>query len=75
MAYLVLKRAPDFRMERAEAGGAPVEDEIILDTEETKLSYDWIYFGLMGTVPVAVPIMVTVSALLLALGRRRAREV
>ncbi len=74
VAYLVLKHAPDVRMERAEAGGRPVAAETVLDSEEPQLSYGWLYFGLMRNVPVLVVVMLAASALLLAQAERRRRS-
>jgi hypothetical protein len=74
VAYFVLKTAPDARMERPEAEGRPIAAEIVLDSEEPRLSYGWLYFGLMRAVPVLVAIMLAVSLLLLALDARRRRS-
>lgn len=71
VAYFVIKTAPDARMERPEAKGPPVHDEIVLDTEETQLAYGWLYFGLMRAAPALAAVMVAAAALLLAGSRGR----
>ena len=73
VAYLVLKSAPDARMERPEAEGRRIEGEIVLDSEEPRLSYGWLYFGLMRAVPFLVAVMLAASVLLLARRPRRGR--
>ena len=71
VAYLVLKHAPDATMERAEANGRPVAAETVLDAEEPRLSYGWLYLGLMRTAPVLVAVMLAASVVLLAQASRR----
>ena len=70
VAYFVVKTMPDPRMERPEAKGPPVGSDIVLDTEETQLSYGWLYFGLMRAVPALTAIMIAAAVILLALSRR-----
>ena len=71
VAYLVLKTAPSARMERPEAEGRPIAKEIVLDSEEPQLAYDWLYFGLMRAVPFLVAVMLATSVLLLTTSPRR----
>ena len=73
MAYFVLKARPDAKIERHEASGRPVSKEIVLDSEEPQLSYGWLYFGLMGAVPILIAVMLAASVLLLVLDARRSR--
>ena len=71
VAYLVLKHAPDATMERAEGDGRPIAAETVLDAEEPRLSYGWLYLGLMRTAPVLVAVMLAASIVLLARALRR----
>ena len=75
VAYLVLKSAPDFRVERPEASGSALGHEIVLDAEESQLAYGWAYLGLMRAVPVLATLMVGLAAVLVATsGRQRRRR-
>lgn len=66
-AYLVLKHAPDIRIERPEADGLPIGREVILDTEEPSLVYGWLYIETMRAVPVLDGLMLVAAAVLLLL--------
>ena len=71
VAYLVLKQAPDATMERAEAGGRLIGTETVLDAEELRLFYGWLYLGLMRTASVLVAVMLAAFVVLLTQASRR----
>lgn len=68
---LVLKRGPALWIERPEAQGQPLAEQIVLDRDEPVLVYDRLYRPLMRTAPLLAPALAGTAALLLVLARRR----
>ena len=70
-AALVLKEKPAFWIERPEIRDRPFSQQIVLDSDELSLPYDWLYFPLMRAASILVPCLAGIAALLLAIFHRR----
>ncbi|MBE7211339.1 MAG: hypothetical protein INR65_10000 [Gluconacetobacter diazotrophicus] len=74
IAHLVLKPRPAMWVEYPEHDRPPLGRYAVLDTEEPRLAYDWLYEDAVGTVPAVPGLMVVAAAGLLLHRRRRGRN-
>lgn len=73
-SYLVGKAWPGLAMERAEIDAPPVDRDIVLDFEETQLSYGWLYLVPMRAAPGVAGLSIVTAGVLIgvsAVQRRR----
>lgn len=71
VSSLVL-RAPAFPTERTETAAAPVERDIVIDSDEMELVYAPLYLRIMKAAPIAIAVMAAAGLALLVAARRRA---